>query len=646
MKRILLLFLIPVIILKSGCTDKINREFNTQNLRCEYMKEAVVEKTSPRFSWELVSTQNDQFQTAWQLIVSDKVEDIEDNKGSVWDSKKRNGSESFGIKWKGDKLQSFTQYYWKVRVWDRDGNASGWSETASFITGAYKETDWKASWIGEQPEPPLDYPLLYKHIGYLSSYSEKENEEKWVQIDLNNLVDFNEIKLYPSLNNIRGIKDYYYPLSYRIELSRDGSTWGVCYENEVVRSPGGEPVSIELDSLEARYVRLVVEKMKSYKHRIHDYEDRGDPSKLYAFSLAEMQILSDKKILSSHCKVSYKDALIKIDREDGYDPDMLTDGITTTPPYPAARPIPPSPMLRKSIELKDKPVKALVCVSALGLYDLSINSQSPDSRVLAPEWTDYHKRVQYQVIDVKNLLDAGTNVIGVQLADGWYAGMLGPVRWSPYYPKRGAYGLDRRFFFQMELEYADGEKETIVSDESWKIYTDGPIRMADNFLGESYDANREIKGWKEKDFDDSAWAKVFVDSNAEVNLVAQTNQPIKIVETLESKSISETKNGFWLFDIGENIAGWSAVKLEGNPGDRIILRHGEIIDDEGELYTENLGAAIQTDTVILGPSGKLEYESRFTYHGFRYVEVQGLSGKPDKNILHAKVIASDQPPNR
>jgi alpha-L-rhamnosidase len=364
---------------------------------------------------------------------------------------------------------------------------------------------------------------------------------------------------------------------------------------------------------------------------------------MFAFSLAELEVINDDKIVSLNSEVTYKDALIKIDRENGYDPDMLTDGITDTPPHPKRRAIPPSPLLRKTIQLKEKPVKAIAYVSALGLYEIAFNKKLPDQRVLAPEWTDYNKRVQYQVFEVSKMLKAGFNVIGAQLADGWYAGMLGPVRWSPYFPKRGAYGLDRRLFFQMEVEYANGDKETFVSDDSWKMYADGPLQLADNFIGETYDANKELKGWQEVDFDDSQWEQVTVDANSNINLVPQINQPIKVVETLPAKSVAISKEGYSIFDVGENIAGWCKIQLEGKPGDLIVLQHGEMLKEDGELYTENLGMAIQTDTVILGPSGKLLYEPRFTYHGFRFVEVQGLRNQPDKNILEAKVVASDQP---
>lgn len=643
MKHKFITLLVLFLTLSLSCKDDLLTVLSVINPRCEYMNEAVITKPSPRFSWELASTLNSQKQSAWQLIISDNIKDAEAGKGNIWNSRKTKGDDSFNIKLKGDKLSSFTKYYWRVRVWDQDGKVTQWSDPASFITGAFNDTEWKAEWIGDEPEAPLDYPLLYKHIGYLSSYTDNENEEKWIQIDLGTSVIFNKIKLYPSFNNIRDIKDYYFPPAYFIEYSEDGASWEKVFEQEPAALPGGVASEITFNPIKGRFVRFVATKLKSYEHRNYDFEDQGDPSKMFAFSLAEMEIINDDKVLSSDSKVSYKDALIKIDREDGYDPDMLTDGITGTPPRPDRRAIPPSPLLRKTINLKTKPAKALAFVSALGVYELSINALPADQRVLAPEWTDYNKRVQYQVIDVTSGLETGLNVITAQLADGWYAGMLGPTRWSEYFPKRGAYGLDRRLFFQMLVEYPDGEKEIFISDGSWKIYSEGPIRMADNFLGETYDANKEVDGWQLKTFDDSSWQNVTVDKEPDINLVPQTNQPIKIIETLEAVSVVRTKKGDYLFDVGENIAGWCSIELEGKEGDIIVLRHGEILDDNGELYTENLGAAIQTDSIILGSAGKLNYESRFTYHGFRFVEVKGLRQMPDKSILKAKVIASDQP---
>jgi alpha-L-rhamnosidase len=644
-----------LLLVISGCEDRKESSTIAVNLKCEYMYKALIATQSPRFSWELTSSKNNQYQKAWQIIVSDNKESIETGKGNIWDSGRRKGSETFGLKLPENKLHSFTKYYWRVRVWNNANSVTEWSKPATFITGALDKSDWKASWIGDNPEPPLEYLLLYKHMGYLSAYTDNPEEEKWVQIDLGSIKEFETIRLWPTYNNIWKINNFHFPVSLRIESSEDGKNWKKCEEIHNMKDPRGGCLLMYVPRSSGRFIRLTATRLRKYDRRIFDYEDQGDTSKMYAFSLAEIEVFGDylepkafcnesyKDLnISGGCKVTYKDALIKVDREDGYDPDMLTDGITDTPPYPEHRGIPPSPMLRKKFGLKAKPTKALAYVSALGVYDITFNAEKPDSRVLAPEWTDYNKRVQYQVYDVTEILKPGPNVIASQLADGWYAGMLGPTRWSNYFPKRGAYGLDRRLFLQLELEYPDGSKESIVSDGTWKINPDGPIRMADNFLGESYDANKETEGWQSVDFDDSSWKNVAAEENSR-NLVPQINQPVKIIETLGTKSVSRTKNGHYLFDAGENIAGWCSISFEGNPGDRIIMRHGELLDEEGELYTENLGAAIQTDTIILGTSGKLQYEPRFTYHGFRYVEVQGLRSAPDKSMLTARVIASDQP---
>jgi hypothetical protein len=146
MNRNYYFLLVFTFIFFQACAEKINTEFNANNLRCEYMEDAIVAKASPRFGWQVNSTESMQKQTAWQLIVSDNLDQINSGNGNVWDSEKTTGNNTFGIKWKGEKLQSFTKYYWKVKVWDINGAVSNWSETASFITGAFNKSDWKANW--------------------------------------------------------------------------------------------------------------------------------------------------------------------------------------------------------------------------------------------------------------------------------------------------------------------------------------------------------------------------------------------------------------------------------------------------------------------------------------------------------------------
>ena len=150
MNRILKMIPIFIMALSGSCNKDKTSGLYIRNLRCEYMTEAVIAKESPRFSWELVSDIKGLQQTAWQVIVSDDVKKADAGKGNIWNSGKRKGNETFSISMNGKRLRSFTKYYWRTRVWDNNGKASAWSQTADFITGAFDNNDWKGRWIGGQ----------------------------------------------------------------------------------------------------------------------------------------------------------------------------------------------------------------------------------------------------------------------------------------------------------------------------------------------------------------------------------------------------------------------------------------------------------------------------------------------------------------
>ncbi len=306
-------------------------------------------------------------------------------------------------------------------------------------------------------------------------------------------------------------------------------------------------------------------------------------------------------------------------------------------------PIPPSPLLRKGFTVKGPVRRAVVFVTSLGDYELSLNGAKVGDHLLAPEWTDFKKRVQYQTYDVTTLLRRGPNALGAVLADGWYAGRLGPTRWDKDYPRRGPYGLDRRLLLRLDIELTDGTRQIIVSDPSWKIKTDGPILMADNFLGETYDARRETRRWNMPGFNDRRWDFVTVDDNVKVHLDAQMNEPVAAVMELAPVSVTEPKPGVYIFDLGQNMVGWCRIRLSGPAGTAVKLRHGEMLNADGTLYVANLAAAVQTDRYLLDGKGTRTFEPHFTYHGFRYVEVTGLPRKPAPRILTGVVIASSAP---
>lgn len=303
-------------------------------------------------------------------------------------------------------------------------------------------------------------------------------------------------------------------------------------------------------------------------------------------------------------------------------------------------PVPPSsPMLRKRFNLTKEISDAMLYVSALGYYEIGLNGNKVGNHVLSPEWTDYNKRVQYQTYDVTQNLENGANVLFAILGDGWYLGMLGPTKWHTDYPRRGVYGNDRRLIAQLVINYMDGTKEVIDTDESWKINSDGYIISADNFLGQKIDARKIPAGWRNIEFDDVSWTNAFVDKGFQKNLEAQKNEPIRVYKEFKPVEIMEI-GGDFIVDFGQNLTGWTTLKIQGKRGISLKIRHGEMLNEDGTLYTANLAAAIQEDAYIL--SGKQDvFEPTFTYHGFRFIEVSGLDQVLDKKMISALAVASD-----
>lgn len=341
--------------------------------------------------------------------------------------------------------------------------------------------------------------------------------------------------------------------------------------------------------------------------------------------------------------------------------DWKAKWISASGPMPEGEPTPalPSPVLRKELKL-DKPVKrAVATVSALGLYELRINGQRVGDHVLAPEWTDYHKRVQYQAYDVTPLLKAGANAIGATLGDGWYAGRIGISHIVADGPLRNFYGRRLALLVQMEIEYADGSRQTVITDGTWKATTDGPVRKACLLDGEVYDAREEMPGWDAPGFDDSAWRPVEVKDRIEAALVAQPNEPIRITQQLKPVNVTEPKPGVYVVDFGQNLAGWCRLTVHGPAGTAVTLRYAEVLNADGTIYRDNLRMSVyekdknlkwgkylgarQEDQFILRGEGEEVFEPHFTYHGFRYVEVTGLPAKPSGEWIVARALHSAPP---
>jgi alpha-L-rhamnosidase len=324
----------------------------------------------------------------------------------------------------------------------------------------------------------------------------------------------------------------------------------------------------------------------------------------------------------------------------GEDPNEDFDPPTGDEYDDLANGLAPSPYLRKEFSLERPVRRARLYATARGVYELYINGNKVGNDVLAPGWTDYDRRVQYQTYDVTSLLTAGTNALGAVLGDGWFAGFVG------FDPKhRGAlYGSRPQLLTQLDIEYEDGATESIVTDGSWRC-SEGPILFSDLLMGESYDARREMSGWAEPGFDDSTWYGVDAEEIGDTRLVAQPDEGIRVTEELEAETVNEPEPGRYVFDLGRNMVGWVRLKVEGEAGTKVTLRHAETLNPDGTIYTTNLRSARATDHYVLGGEGEEIYEPRFTFHGFRYVEVTGYPGEPQPGAITGRVVHSATPPS-
>ncbi len=294
----------------------------------------------------------------------------------------------------------------------------------------------------------------------------------------------------------------------------------------------------------------------------------------------------------------------------------------------------PSPLLRRTLRVNGPVSSARVYVTSLGLYELYLNGQRVGDQLFTPGWTSYRHRLQYQIYDVTSLVRPGDNAIGAMLGDGWYRGYLG------FFGKRNLYGQRLALRVQLEIRYQDGRTDRVVSDGNWKTIT-GPVLESDIYRGETYDARLEHSGWAATPYDDRTWQSVAVVDPPSTALIAPVSLPVRRVRELRPVAIRHAPSGETVFDLGQNFTGWARLVVRGSPGTVITLRYAEVLDHAGNLYTDNLRRASQTDRYVLKGEGEERYEPRFTYHGFRYVGVAGLPAPPDSTTITGIAVSSD-----
>ncbi|MFG3721414.1 family 78 glycoside hydrolase catalytic domain [Streptomyces massasporeus] len=578
----------------------------------------------PVFGWQLASDRRATAQQAYEIQVGRGP-----GAADVWSSGKVRSGRQVDIEYGGPSLESATRYHWRVRVWDDKGAVSRWSADAQFETGLLDAGDWDgAQWITRpgapsEPDKWTDYAATVRFklesaaFGMFLRAPDPANGYMW---------QVNVTGASPTLRLHKQIKGTYSVLK-EVDLAPHGFTNAslladrhtVRYDvaGDTIRTTlDGKLVSTFTDSTFTKgYIGFRTHACCGERGTVYDAVVTGaDGSTLLDTDFASgRNPFSGGDITGSALAVSgTTDAL--------YGPDVR-----------------PMPLLRKAFatEPGKKVASARVYASALGIYALEINGRPVGDQVLAPGWTDYHKRIQSQTYDVTRLLNRGDNAIGASLADGWWAGKVG-IGWSRQY------GDTPALVAKMRVAYTDGSVQWIATDGSWKA-AEGPYVKADLQDGETYDARLKPAGWSRAGFDDAGWETAAEVESRTARLVPQSDEPVRETQVLKARKMTEPSPGTYVYDLGQNMVGVSRLTLTGSTGRTAKIRYAEVLNKDGTLYTDNFRSAKVTDRYVFADSGTVTYEPTFTQHGFRYIEITGVDSPPALTDVQGVVWGSDLP---
>jgi len=601
-------------------------ELKVTDLRCEFRRDPVgLDQPQPRLSWTLRSEARAERQTACQILVASSPANLSRDQGDLWNSGVMASDETLNIAYAGRALASRARAWWKVRVWDRHHHASAWSEPAHWEMGLLLPSDWQASWIADPVAPALP-PAAQALNGYHSELTNRADAVKWVAVDLGASQEFDSVRLYPARPydwepNTPG---FLFPRRWRLETAEHEDFSDarplVDRTEKDEPNPGTNAPVYTFGPVRGRFVRFTATALS-----------RRDGDN-YGLALAELEVRHLDQNLARGARVLALDSI----ETGAWARNNLTDGARTARPPGVAKGALPATLVRRSFVLGQPVRRATAYATALGLYELRLNGERVSRQLLAPEWTSYRKHLQYQTYDVTALLRPGANAVAAAIGEGWYAGRLMVVG-------RFAYGRTPSFLLQLEVELADGTRQTLATDGQWRSTQDGPITAAGIYDGENYDARREFPGWDRSGFDDSAWKPVSVVARDSRQLIWQRNEPIEVEQELKPIKLTEPRPGVYVFDFGQNMVGWCRVRGQGTPGESVTFRHAEMLNEDGTPYLANLRGAPQVDHYIPAADGAFDFEPHFTYHGFRYLELSGLAKPPAREDVVGRVFHSASP---
>jgi len=591
-----------------------------------------LDELHPALSWMMTSERRGEVQTAYQVLVASTPELLASDKGDLWDSGKFASAETTHVEYAGQTLTTRERCFWKVRIWDRDGKPSAWSQPAVWTMGLLNPADWKAQWISDPIlADPANRPLSPIHC-YRSELTTKSDATKWIVFDLGAPKHLDSVNLMPARPQGQNpdFRTPLFPVRFKVETADNreftGATTVVDQTGSDYPSPRNNGCGFPFAGVTARYVRLTVTKLPCW-----DGQD-------YGFALGGMAVSDGPQVISSGVAVECSDSV----ESDKWSKKYLGAGnsaVGIAPDSPALATAMPDatakftvsrvPMLRRDFDVAGKVKRATLSVTARGFYEVRINGQKVGNEFLAPGYTDTTARIQYQTHDVTSLMRSGKNAIGALLGYGWHAGHMNLAE------LRCMYGYFPQFMAQLDVELTDGTMMTLGTDGQWRSTLEGPVRWSDLLDGEGYDTRREMSGWDQPGFDAKSWQTVWSRPRDATPLVWQRSQPVKEIREMQPASMKEVKPGVFVYDMGQEITGWCRLKLDGPAGTHVRLRHAELVSADGNIDVRNLWGTPQQDDYILDGHGFRTVEPHFTYHGFRYVELTGLPGKPRPDTLVA-----------
>ena len=585
------------------------------HLRCESLVNPLgIDAEKPTFSWQSDSTERNWMQSGYQILVSSDESALRSGQGNIWDSGRRQSSESVGISYGGPPVESRKRYYWTVRVWDAHGHMTTATETAWWEMGLLQKSNWNAKWIRwDNPEEAAD-----------------ETAIKWIWVH-----GQDALKVMP---HTVAVFEYQFqleqlPLRAALFLMARGN-WKVTVNGQDAGAKA------EWNAFDRRELTgLLVKGNNTVQVTITVLPapqfgpDAGPPDAPRVGALAALIKLTgaDGKLRRFPTGEKWQ-ARLQASPSFGnaavlgpfHDSRYVRNGGLL--PQPAAQ-------FRKEFTVGKSVVKARLYITALGSYRAFLNGNRIGNDVLTPGFTAYPKRVQYQSYDVTGMVTSGRNAIAAVLGDGWFAS---PLSWDGVH-----FSLlpVTSFIAQLELEYSDGTLDTIGTDQTWKASASA-ILQSGIYSGETYDARLEQTGWTKSGFSDEAWEPAsFADAYAGL-MSSQIDAPPQVVATVRPERFYQRPDDSYIFDMGQNIVGWVALKVSGPGATTVRLRFAEILNTDGSIYRANLRNADATDYYTLRGEGVETFEPKFTFHGFRYVEVTGYPGKPDLTSITGQVVSS------